>query len=246
MKPLLIFLFICLLCPAVQAASYKLTVLYFKRPPYYDTRDGAASGILVDLTREIMADADIEPIFSEVPPQRILYYLQNPEKKVCSIGWFKTTQREAFAKFSKPIYQNKPLVILTVEQYQHKIENHIEIKDVLFDQTLVMARIDSFSYGAVIDEWINNYAPQVHVISSDQQMLPRLIATGRASYMLVAPEEIHTMLVQANLDPVDFVSISKPDIPKGNKRYLIFSRGIEDAVIEKINASIEKLVPRIP
>lgn len=69
---------------------------------------------------------------------------------------------------------------------------------------------------------------------------------GRVTYMLIAPEEIGTMLAETEMNPDDFVSISKPDIPKGNKRYIIYSRGISNAVIEKINRSITALVPHIP
>lgn len=87
-----------------------------------------------------------------MPPRRIISYLKIPGKKACSIGWFKTEEREAFAKFSKPIFQNKSLVILTTKVHQVKIEKHFGLKDVFFDQSLVMTNIDSFSYGTTIDQ----------------------------------------------------------------------------------------------
>ncbi|MBU1342240.1 MAG: transporter substrate-binding domain-containing protein [Proteobacteria bacterium] len=243
MKHLFITLFILLLLPLELLYSQSLTVLYFKRPPYYDTVNNLPDGFLVELTRRIFEKADIAPTFIEVPPSRIMHYIKDPNKKVCSIGWFKNKEREEFAKFSEPIYQNKPLVVLTTRSKQHLLEQHATIKDVFSDRSLILAAIDSFSYGAIMDKWINNYAPNVHEISSDQSLLPRLIISNRASYMLVAPEEISMMLQQATLDETLFVSITKPDIPAGNKRYLIFSKRVENSLIEDINTAIQSLVP---
>ncbi len=234
---------LCLILTAPLAAAQdeRLVALYFKRPPYYDTVGDKATGLLIELTRKIFVDAGISPVFVEVPPQRILYYVKDPKRKVCSIGWFKTTEREKFAKFSRPIYQNKPLVILTTKTHQARIEEYTGLKDVFFDQSLIMAKIEAFSYGTTIDTWINNYAPRIHRISSDQSVLPHLLLINRASYMLVAPEEINTMLVKADTDPKAFVTISKPDIPQGNKRYIIYGKTIDDDIIQRIDRSIAEL-----
>jgi polar amino acid transport system substrate-binding protein len=247
MKALVIIVWLVLVSIEGYAGEQErpLTVMYFHRPPYYATVNGQAQGFLVELAERIIRHAGFSPQFIEIPPQRILYYLKESEKKWCSIGWFKTKEREEFAKFSKPIYQNRSLVVLTTKAKKERIEKHPGLKDLFFDQSLVLTKIDSFSYGTVIDQWINNYAPRIHDISSNQRILPKLIIADRADYMLTAPEEIHTLLVQAGVNPEDFVSISKPDIPKGNKRYIIYHRGVSDAVIDKINSSITALVPQI-
>ncbi len=241
MKNITIILLIILFIPLGSVSAQTLTVLYFKRPPYYDTIKNRADGFLVELTRQIFQKANIKPIFKEIPPSRIMRTIKTPNKKVCSIGWFKNKERQGFAKFSLPIYQNKPLVVLTTRSLQHLFERHRTIKDIFSDRLLILAKIDSFSYGAIMDEWINNYAPNIHEISSNQSLLPRLIINNRASYMLVAPEEISMMLQNAKLDEKKFISLSKPDIPPGNKRYIIFSKNVEDHLIERINQSIQAL-----
>ncbi|MCF6247726.1 MAG: transporter substrate-binding domain-containing protein [Desulfobacula sp.] len=238
MKRFVIILFFILHVSMAFAQTQTLTILYFKRPPYYNTVNGNAEGFLVEFVRKVFQDAGVRHVFAEMPPQRILHYLKNSQKRICSIGWFKTKQRQEFAKFSLSIYQNKPLVILTTKSYQQQIVKHQSIKDVFLDRSLSLARIDSFSYGAVLDEWINNYAPKVHGIPSNQLVLPQLIVFNRASYMLVAPEEIDTMLVQAKLDPNEFISISKSDIPQGNKRYIIYSKNVENDLIKRVNQAI--------
>ncbi len=218
-----------------------LTVLYFQRPPYYNTINNHADGLLVKLSRKIFKKADIEPDFIENPPARIMATIKSNQKRVCSIGWFKNEERKSFAKFSLPIYRNKPLVILTTIVKQNSFDKHKSIKDVFADQTLTLSTIDSFSYGKLIDAWINNYAPKIHEISSNQSLLPRLIYNNRASYMLIAPEEINMMLHNARLDEKLFTAISKPDIPVGNQRYIIYSNQVPDSVVNRINNAIMEL-----
>ncbi len=232
---LIIVLCLILTAPLATAQDERLVALYFNRPPYYDTVEGRATGLLIELTRKIFSGAGITPVFVEVPPQRILYYLKDPKKKVCSIGWFKTEERKKFAKFSRPIYRSKPLVILTTKVHQARIEEYPGLRDVFFDQSLILAKIESFSYGTTIDGWINNYAPRIHRISSDQSVLPQLLLINRASYMLVAPEEVNTMLAKAKTDTKAFVAISKSDIPQGHKRYIIYGKTIDDHMIQRID-----------
>ena len=240
MKHFIIVLLIIMLSPLEWVYGQTLTVLYFKRPPYYDTINNQADGFLVQLTRQVFQRADIKPVFKEIPPLRIMYYIKDPKKNVCSIGWFKNKERESFAKFSLPIYQDKPLVVLTIRSKQHLFEHHATIKDIFSDRSLTLAKIDSFSYGTIMDEWINKYSPPIHELSSDQSMLPRLILSSRASYMLIAPEEISMMLKKAGFDENRFVSMTRSDIPPGNRRYIIFSKAVEDSLIERINQSIQE------
>ncbi len=232
---------IILLFLSLSSWANDLTVLYFQRPHYDNTINNHADGLLVKLSRKIFKKADIKPNFIENPPARIMVAIKTNQKRVCSIGWFKNEKRKSFAKFSLPIYQNKPLVILTTNVKQNLFDKHKTIKDVFADQTLSLSTIDSFSYGKSIDTWINNYAPKIHKISSNQSLLPKLILNNRASYMLIAPEEIDMMLHNAELERKYFVAISKPDIPVGNRRYIIYSNQVPDSIVNRINNAIIEL-----
>ena len=78
-------------------------------------------------------------------------------------------------------------------------------------------------------------------VSSAQSVLPRLIIEGRVSYMLVAPEEVPTLLRSAKVDPGLFVQLTMRDIPAGNLRHLIFSAGVHENSLRKVNAAIKVL-----
>jgi hypothetical protein len=94
-------------------AADQLNVSYFERPPYYlTTPAGDASGFLVEKTKKILQAANVNARFISLKPNKIIFIIKHANLPHCSIGWFKKPEREAFAKFTKPIYQDRPLVLL--------------------------------------------------------------------------------------------------------------------------------------
>jgi len=219
-----------------------LTVSYLERPPYYYIRQGHADGFLIELSKKIFQDAGVEVVFEMMPPKRIMKEIKNADNVHCSVGWFKKPEREKFAKFSLPIYRDRPVVILTTKKQKQMFAPHKTLREVFLDKSLIMATMSAFSHGSYIDGLMKDVSPKIHEISSRQNLLPKLIMNGRAAYMLTAPEEVETLVRSAGLEPDDFVSITMPDIPAGNRRYLIFTRGVSDDIIDKINISVRKFV----
>lgn len=219
-----------------------ITVSYLDRPPYYYTKGGKPRGFLIELSKYIFLDAGIKVVFKEMPPKRIMHELKNRYSLHCSVGWFKKKEREAFAKFSLPIYQNKPIEILTTKKNKPLFKNYTELKQVFLDKGLSMGTISTFSYGVYIDKLMKEFSPNFFGLTVEQSTLPKLISKGRISYMLIAPEECDILIRNAGFRRDKFLSIKMADIPEGNKRYLIFNKNIRDDIIKRVNLSIRKLV----
>jgi len=218
-----------------------LTVTYLERPPYYWTENGQARGFLLDLTRRILDQAGVPATYVPLPPNRILDDLRHNQAPSCSIGWFKNPERESYANFSLPIYRDKPLVLLTTKGQAELFHAYRTLKDVFRDPSLIMAQVASFSYGEMVDRLQKEILVRNLTVSTSQSVLPQLIAQGRASYMLVAPEEIPTLLRSARLDPDLFIELPMEDIPAGNLRYLICSKNVPQSDLARINAAITAL-----
>ncbi len=236
---------IFLLCSFVltdMAHTETLHVLYLERPPYYFTVNERADGFLVKLSRKLFQEAGIQVTFSEMPPKRIIKMIKTKDGNYCSIGWFKNPERESFAKFSLPIYTDKSMVILTVKNKKELFQSYRNLKDVFSDKTMIFGAMSEFSYGSYIDDLLKNQSLSKIEITSKQSVIPELIMKGRATFMLIAPEEIDTLLQSSGHNPDDFISIPMPDIPAGNKRYLMFSQDVRDETIGKINHAIQRLI----
>ena len=219
----------------------ELRVLYLERPPYYWTENGRPTGFLMNLTRRILDEAGVEATYVTVPAARIIAEIHANRQPLCSLGWFRTSQRETFASFSLPIYRDNPLVLLTARDKAGLFKKHTTLRDVFEDTNLIMAQVASFSYGEALDRMLRDIRVRNLTVSTSQAILPKLILHGRATYMLAAPEEVQTLLRSAGVDPERFVSLKMDDIPAGNLRHFMFSKSVPENVIRRINQAIESL-----
>ena len=89
---------------------------------------------------------------------------------------------------------------------------------------------------------IADNVPNDYKISGEQKQLVRLLSIQRISFMLIAPEEIDTLIYSANLEPGKFLSIQLNDIPNGNKRYIMCNKHVSDEVMKRINDAIREVV----
>ncbi len=233
---------------SIAAHGETITVSYLDRPPYYFTKNGRAAGFLVDTTRMIFEDAGIKATYICLPPKRIIAEIKRNNRPHCSIGWFKTRERESYADFSLPIYRDRPTVVLTLKQNRPLFSRHSNIGGLFADGKLVMGKVSAFSHGAYIDGLTaktKNSSHRIYEVKGTRSQLVKMISTRRISYILVAPEEIHPLLTSAGLNPNHFAAIAYEDVPSGNMRHLIFSKGIPVRTITKINQSIMKLIGEI-
>ena len=218
-------------------ADEVLTVYYFHRPPYYINQDdGDATGLLVEITRMILDHAGIPYAFVDFPPKRILKNIAQTEYS-CSVGWFKNAERETFARFSDPIYQDLPMgVVLRPSSLSLLVEK--PALSALLQSGLMLGVVDGFSYGAQIDEAIVQLKPSIYAISCETENLLKMIQSKRIDYAFMAPEELGYVFEKNPLMKSDLQFIEIADQREGNFRYLMFSRGVGPEVIERVNKSI--------
>ena len=232
------------LVPVVVFAGGPLTISYFERPPYYYTSQaGKPSGLLVERSREILEETGVVSQYLSLPPNQILYILRHAKTPHCSIGWFKTAERELYAKFSEPIYRDQPLVLLTQKKQQQKFANLKTLRQVFSSTHLIMARMGEFSYGNYVDTLIGELVPKSIFFTGKQEALLQAVADGRATYMLVAPEEVSTLVNSSKLSGKDFFTLRFADVPAGTLRYLMCNLQVDEETINLVNATIRKHYP---
>lgn len=236
----LCFLF-ATLCFAHESCA--LEVLYLEFPPYYYTnKRGAPDGFLLNKTRAILRDAGVEGQFKSVPAKRIMQEIRHGGG-VVSIGWFKTSQREQFARFSLPIYSNLPLQILFLKKNRQLFEDMGTLDALMRSQELLLGCLDGYSYGAAVDERLKQGKPRIQEVVGGFPQLVRMLAAERFSYILIAPEEANALIEGNGLSPTSFQTQKLNDIPEGNQRYLMFSMDVPVDVIESINKVIGAMGP---
>jgi uncharacterized protein (TIGR02285 family) len=221
----------------VQAASEPLKIYYIEKPPYYYSEDGQPRGFLLERSQAILQTAGIAYRLESRPNKRIQHELQQGDRAACSIGWFKTAERQAWAWFSAPIHRDAPMQVLTTAPLLQRVGGYADLTALLASD-LRLGLTDGFSYGA-LDQALQAGKPLQ--IASTPMQLVHMLAAGRIDYTLIDAQELPFIPGMQDLHDAQLHKISLPGIPEGELRYLMCSRKVDKALLERVEAAIEEL-----
>jgi polar amino acid transport system substrate-binding protein len=223
---------------ASSSAAGPLVVGFIDRPAYSWQEDGQPKGLLIEIARDILTRAGIEYQLRPLPPKRMLKSVEEGREEICVLGNFLTAEREAYAVFTRPIYQNKPIGILVETRRAALFEPFKTLAALTASPELRLGHIDGFSYGAAVDGFIVRMrGPKMSRAVTQTQMVG-MLAMNRFDYMFADQEEFQALIRANGLDPADFRLLVLPDVPAGNTRYLMCSKAVPAATIDRINAAI--------
>lgn len=218
---------------------------YQERVPYMVTTAIGVEGLTASPAAIAFEKAGIPFHWQLTPSNRQLDIVQNNTGKDCLLGWFKNPEREAFAKFTLPLYQDKPMGALSRAD-NTKIPDNPSVDGMLTDPNLILLVKDRYSYGSFLDEKIAEYAPNTETTTDENTNMLQIVHLQRADYFFIAPEEASSLISAAGFTEEDFKFIEFADMPLGNSRYIMCSFQVEDAVIEQLNAAIRQYVTDAP
>jgi len=225
----------CLTRGAGAASEPRLTLLVFDRPPFYRLKDGRPDGgFLLDNTLAFLERARISYVVEEMPPGRVLATFLARDTDACAVGWFKTPDRMAFARFSAPISRDRPLAVAVGGA---ACPDRSTLAEFLAAKPHWGLR-NGFSYGPEADALLAALPEgRLHRLSDPTRMLP-LLAKGRLDAVLIEPEEFSwrtgqdkTLAAAVRLCPL-------ADAPAGNLRYVMCDMTVSPEVMARLDAAI--------
>ena len=226
-------------CIALAQAAQPITLHYIHRPPYMMASGDGLVGLTGLPSYLAFKHAQVPVVIKETPFARQLYYLETNAGQDCMIGIFKKPEREAFAKFTKPVYQDQPQVILTTAANAPRFSAFNSVVDVFNDKSTVLMVKLAYSYGSTLDALITRYQPTVIQTADENLLMIKSIKLKMADYMFMAPEEAAVAITAAGYALNDFKQIKFKNMPDGEYRHLMCSKNVPDAVIQKLNAAIK-------
>ncbi|WP_321314716.1 transporter substrate-binding domain-containing protein [Halarcobacter sp.] len=233
-----IFFFLTTLFTILLKADNPLFIVYEERIPYVEKYSNSIKGLVATPVLKALQYSGVKYKLKEKPSKRHLYEIKANINKMCAIGWFKNIQREEFAKFTHPLYQDKPLGIISRKENENILKN-ISVDNLLKNRNLSLLSKASYSYGSFLDEKIKNFKTiKKEVYTNNKKMLSMIVAK-RADYLFISEEEAKILLNDKAMNNLKFFSVK--NIPKGNKRYLICSKNVSNETIKLINKYIKPL-----
>jgi polar amino acid transport system substrate-binding protein len=236
----LIILSILFICSMPAKAQSPIQLYYFERTPYaVKDSQGAVSGLCATPAANAFKWAGIPFQWKKMPFKRQLATIKHNKKKACGIGWFKNPEREAFARFTDSIYQDKPAITISKKGNQ-ALARHKDLKNLLQDRNVKLLVKDGFSYGTYIDGLIKKYVPETVVVatSTNIQMLQMILA-GRAGYYFMSEEEAENIIMNAGYEVSQFQLQHYSDMPAGNRRYITCSQQVTPEAIDLLNRALK-------
>ena len=82
-------------------------------------------------------------------------------------------------------------------------------------------------------------APRLVTTSQSNDGMIRMLLGRRFDYMFATAEESSSVIEGVGTAAQDLVTVTMSDAPPGNKRYILCSKSVEDAVIDRLDAAIE-------
>src|SRR5690606_34603194 len=117
-KPWRRFAALVLASLAGSAAAEPLLVAFPDKLPYYYFIDNVPKGLLLERVRRVFDAAEIKVEFAARPAKRALYEIAHSGQPMCSLGWFRLPEREAFAQFSLPLHRDAQIKLLVSQRRQ--------------------------------------------------------------------------------------------------------------------------------
>jgi polar amino acid transport system substrate-binding protein len=223
--------------PALSGAQAPITLHAQERPPYSTpSADGRVHGLVADPAARAFDRAGVAFVWTITPSQRQMAIIQAGQGHDCGIGWFRNPEREAIGKFTRPIYQDQPLAALTLRA--GGIRPDRSVADLLADAGTPLLVKDGYSYGPALDPQIALFPANVRRTSAESAQMVRMIAAGRAAWMIVAPEEASVLLAELGADAARLHVAPLRDVPVGQPRHILCSKAVPDSVVERLNRAL--------
>ncbi|KPF68372.1 hypothetical protein IP84_10000 [beta proteobacterium AAP99] len=229
---------------SAQVGGEPLHLSFPEKPPlYFGNGSGVARGTLIEPLRQRGPAAGLRLSFEQRPPKRILAEIEANQSAMCSLGWFKNAERERFAKFSRPLYRDRGMLVvsaLPVSTYA----GVSSLSQLLARGAWRLGAVSGISYGAEIDAILSAHPTMLERPTVTSEQLLRMVVSGRMPLALVTEEELNWFLKHEAGD-TRLARLPLSDLPRqGSQRYIMCSLKTPDALLKRIDAMIgDGLVP---
>lgn len=229
--------------PAEKHSEQAAIVVHFhQRRPFYMSDGDKVHGLVIDPIALAFTTAGIPHVWQETPAKRQLDIIERNEDESCAAGWFKTPERETYARYTLPIYQDKPFVAIARADNEYLGETET-LDRVLRERRLQLLVKEGYSYGRFIDEKLKALDPRRITTTAENQNILRMIENYRADYSFMTEEEARDFMLSPEVKAANFKLVRFSDIPAGSKRYIICSRKVGEDFIARLDKAIRSLHP---
>ena len=212
-------------------------LMLHQRPPYYVMERSDPSGLVVEPVLLALGESGLPHFWTDVPPPRQLSIIRRSERPACGIGWFRTPERLTFAQFTRALYTDLPLVVLSRAD-DAQVRNHDSLAALIANPNLRLGVRNGYAYGEYIDGLMSRFQPRTLPTDRESAGMAALMLINLFDYMLLAREEIDNVRRALRTDFASLAALEFDDIPPGANRYLMCSQSVPEEWIDRLNRAL--------
>lgn len=225
-----------LLYSIAALADSAMTLYYEERAPYQMRVGDGVEGLTATPAARAFKAAGVPFVWEASSMSRQWILMRENLGPHCLVGWFKTGERQAFAKFTKPIYRDGPRVALVRRAFA--LGPVRTLAAVLSTPGLRLLVRSKYSYGPDFDGALARIKPVTIVSPLPNAQLTELLAANRADLMFASEEEASLLLRRLGSKAEQLQELRFSDVLPGSERYIVCSRSVPDETIARLNKAI--------
>ena len=223
-----------------------INLLYNERPPlHYTDADGTVKGLLAAPAEKALKSAGIPFRWQRRPVARIMFTIKENVAPDCAVGWYKSPEREAFSRYSLPIYSEAPSVALVRADYD--VPQGITARQLLLSTDTKLLLKLGMNYGVDLNDMLAQVPKnRIQVVTEEVPTMVKMVSYKRADLTFLTREEADEVIKQSGIGPEKFKILDFPDHPHGELRYILCSLSVAPETMVKLDAAIKTLSSAAP
>lgn len=221
---------------AQAQAAAPITVYYEERAPLQVRSGDTLGGLVGGPAALAFQGAKIDVAWESASMGRALHILRENQGMACVVALFKTKERMAYAKYSKPIYRDGPKVLLARRSVN--IPSGSTLSEALSSPEVRLVVRSGYSYGKHIDDLLPHVRAVTIASPKSNRQLSELLVADRADMLIASEEESAILLAQLDSKASQLQVLHFPDLLPGEERHISCTRNVSDEVIERLDGVI--------
>jgi len=182
--------------PVPAKAKETVTWMEAAMPPFFiqsgGQQDQGYGDIITDIIQQGLVDYEHDTITTNITRH---FYKFKQGEKVCSVGLYRTPEREEFMYFSMPSFLTLPPVLIIKKDGLSRFGNRtsVQLAEILNDKKLMVGMSKDRSYGTTTDDILKKHKGSGNIIESTGQELSlnlfKMLLKGRLDGIVGLPEE---------------------------------------------------------
>lgn len=243
MKLFRAFSVLALLLAASAASATVPVVLHYmeQMPTSGQDAEGRPQGELVERMRRVEQLAGLNLRWQLTPLKRSLQDLRENREAVCALGLYRNAEREAFARFSRPLLAGVPQVLVARREIAPRLRQLPGAKAAVQHSELRLLVFDGVSYGEELDAWIaERRGPTLRAVAGPLRIV-EMLSRERADFAIMTARGLEQWRRDGVAGADGLELVAGLTLPPPPARHVACSQRVDESWMRRLDQAIEAL-----